>query len=65
MYRVPACAGTLLCTLGEAPLSDDELDELLRLADPEGTGFCTLEHFRDLPCWKLPINDAEEKPPDR
>jgi len=51
--------------LGEAPLSDDELDELLRLADPEGTGFCTLEHFRDLPCWKLPINDAEEKPPDR
>jgi len=56
---------TLLCTLGEAPLSDDELDELLRLADPEGTGFCTLEHFRDLPCWKLPINDTEEKLPDR
>ena len=103
-----ARAGKLLCTLGEAPLTDSaparpskrpawrrrehaycsppyavpcaprteglgeaargglptptaspatlpgELDELLRLADPEGTGYCTLDHFRDLPCWQLP-----------
>ena len=52
-------AGTLLCTLGEAPLTDEELDELLRLADPDGTGFCTLDKFRSLPCWKLPDMPAE------
>jgi len=44
---------SLLCTFGEAPLSEVELDELLRLADPDGTGYCTLETFQGLPCWKL------------
>lgn len=65
MCHLLACAGTLLCTLGEAPLSDDELDELLRMADPEGTGYCTLDDFRELPCWKLPIEGDEDKPPER
>lgn len=66
MCRVLACAGMLLCTFGEAPLGHEELDELLRMADPEGIGSCTLEVFRKLPCWTLPPFDGEEeKPPNR
>jgi calmodulin len=54
--RVPCVEiRTMLGGYGEQPLEPDELEELLRLADPGGTGYCTVEALRSLPCWRLPI----------
>ena len=54
--RVPCVdIRTMLGAYGEQPLEPDELEELLRLADPGGTGYCTVEALRSLPCWRLPI----------
>ena len=54
--RVPCVdIRTMLGAYGEQPLKPDELEELLRLADPGGTGYCTVEALRSLPCWRLPI----------
>ena len=54
--RVPCVEiRTMLGGFGEQPLGPDELEELLRLVDPGGTGYCTVEALRSLPCWRLPI----------
>jgi len=49
----------LMTTAGSEPLSEEELNELLRLADPEGLGMVPLDRWTQLECWKLPA-----EPPD-
>ena len=43
------------CDFG-LPLEMRELnkDELVRLADPDGNGWVTLDEFVNMPCWQLP-----------
>eukprot|EP00908_Phaeocystis_cordata_P002027 Transcript_12178.p1 GENE.Transcript_12178~~Transcript_12178.p1 ORF type:complete len:300 (-),score=57.51 Transcript_12178:415-1206(-) len=53
---------SLLGEHGEAPLEAEELEELLLLADPGGTGYCDVATFRALPCWQLPAVDAQGNP---
>jgi hypothetical protein len=44
----------LLTTLGEAPLDQKEMDQIIALADPKGSGRVSVETFRNLPCWQAP-----------
>lgn len=43
-----------LTTIGEAPLDASEVDQIVAMADPKGTGRMTTETFRTLPCWQPP-----------
>ena len=45
----------LLCTTGEAPLSEEEFDQIAEMADPEGSGKVRSETFKALPCWLPPM----------
>ena len=40
--------------VGDSPMSHEEVEELLRLADPQNTGTISKEKFMGLPCWKVP-----------
>jgi len=44
----------LLTTAGDLHLSDAEVDELLALADPSGSGHVTLQRLERLECWYRP-----------
>jgi hypothetical protein len=44
----------LLTTLGESPLDQKEMDQIVALADPKGSGRVSLETFRSMPCWQVP-----------
>ena len=48
---------TLLTTSGGMPLTGEEADALLALADPEGVGCIPFERMRTLPCWARPTED--------
>lgn len=53
----------LLTTLGESPLSQKDMDQIVALADPKGSGRVSLETFRSLPCWQVPTNLADKLSP--
>ena len=38
-----------------------EIDELVRLADPDGNGWVTLDEFVNMPCWQLPPLPARQR----
>jgi len=42
----------LMTTCGD-PLNESEVNSLIELADPEGTGSITREQFKRLPCWGI------------
>ena len=50
----PAEIRGLMTSVGDSPMSHEEVEELLRLADPQNTGTISKEKFMGLPCWKVP-----------
>ena len=38
-----------------------EVDELVRLSDPDGNGWVTLDEFVNMPCWQLPPLPARQR----
>ena len=38
-----------------------DVDELVRLADPDGSGWVTVEEFVNMPCWQLPPMPLRER----
>ena len=44
----------MMTSVGDTPMTDDEVDALLRLADPQNTGSISREKFMGLPCWAIP-----------
>ena len=44
----------MLCVHGEEPLSEAEWAELVKMADPDGTGKVSGEAFKAMPCWETP-----------
>mgnify|MGYP001438501079 CR=1 FL=1 len=48
--------------LRRAALREHEArDELVRLADPDGSGWVTVEEFVNMPCWQLPPMPLRER----
>jgi len=43
---------SLFQTAGD-PLSDEEADAMMQLADPSGSGWVPLDRLLTLPCWEL------------
>ena len=39
---------------GPEALTQEECDEMIRMADPNNDGKVSLEEFRDMECWKIP-----------
>ena len=48
--RTASCSAP--CALPLSPLSDEEVSDLIKFADPRGTGIVTMSRFRSLPCWQ-------------
>ena len=48
----------LLCTQGEAPLSAAEWADLLKMADPTGSGVIKAKALKGMPCWVPPPQPA-------
>jgi len=44
----------LLTSTGCNPLSEQEFAQLMKVADPQGTGTLDYERFKRLPCWERP-----------
>ena len=60
MHQVDIANAAFAPTEGEIDLArrqieaHEEVEELLRLADPQNTGTISKEKFMGLPCWKVP-----------
>lgn len=50
---IPAAEIRALMQTGGDPLTDEEADAFLQLADPGGTGLVPLETLMTLPCWEV------------
>ena len=54
----------ILATMGSQRMTDAELDHMCSMLTPDANGCVSMEAFRSLACWQVPMPGAGARKPD-
>lgn len=61
-YVSLSLAREYLMSQGSRPLAEEEVSDLLGELQPDAEGRVTMQSFRSLPCWQIPVAVASQTP---